>query len=513
MKFPNTARFTAYAARMTAAMAASLFLLIPAASAQKTLTLQDAIDIALEKSYDMKSIRLTMIQAEQGLIAAKNSFKTNVQMTFDAPRWSENVSAIQVPNALPIYNNTGTMAYRGGLTVTQPLPTNGNLSLTSSFSQTKSNTYLADTDNNLKQSNFLSSLTLRLNQPLFSINRIQLDLKTAELNFENATRTKTRRELDVIYEVSESFYNLCQNNRNFEIARDDVDQQAKTTATAKQKFEAGLIAEVQYLQMEVDLAEANDRLVSAEASLKRQMDSFKQLIGLESTDEITVQTDFEFTHFDIDIAKAVQEGLKNRSELREREISIEQQKINIKEIDAQNAIHGDLSAFYDLTGVSDSDLGYSTGTYDLFNSSWNDLRRRPKNRGVTFTLSVPVWDWGVNNARVERAMAQLKDQQNSFDELKKTVERSINDVVTRVRDAENRIEISKRRQDLAQRTFDISLERFNIGEITADQLALDRTRLNNAKTAYLTAYINYQLAVADLKRNTLYDFAANKPIQ
>jgi outer membrane protein TolC len=126
---------------------------------------------------------------------------------------------------------------------------------------------------------------------------------------------------------------------------------------------------------------------------------------------------------------------------------------------------------------------------------------------------VPIWDWGVNEARVKSAEARLKDSENRLAETKKTVERSINDVVTQVRDAESRIEISKRRQELAQRTFDISLERFNIGEITADQLAQDRTRLNNAKMAYLTAFINYQLAVANLKRNTLWDFAANSPVK
>lgn len=512
MGFPKTARGILSAARVTATTAFFLFF-VQAASARQVLTLQDAIDIALEKSYDMKSLRLSMVQAEQRLIAARNSFKTNVSMSIDAPRWSESVSAIQIPDALPIYNNTGSMAFSGGLTIKQPLPTDGSLSLTSQFKKTKSNTYLADSNTNLKRSDFLSSLTLTLTQPLFTINRIQLDLKNAELNYENADRTKIRRQLDIIYDVSESFYSLCQYFRNFEIAREDVNQQAKTTTTAKQKFEAGLIAEVQYLQMEVDLAEANDRLVSAEASLRRQMDAFKQLIGLEAKDDITVETDFQYTHFDIDLPKAIEEGLRNRSEIRENEIAIEQLKLTIRETAAENNIRGDLTAYYDLTGVSDSGLSYDTGAYDLFNSSWDDLNRRPKNRGVTFTLTVPIWDWGVNNARVESARARLKDSELSLVEMKKTVERGITDVVIQVRDAENRIEISRRRQELAQRTFDISLERFTIGEITADQLAQDRTRLNNAKTAYLTAYINYQLAVANLRRTTLYDFATDSPIR
>ena len=512
MRFQRTVRFGAAAAGRTAVCLAFL-LIAPLVSAQRILTLQDAIDLALEKSYDMKSLLLTMVQSEQGLVAARNSFKTNVRMTLDSPNWSESVSAVRVPDALPVYNSMGSLTYRGTMNVTQPLPTNGTITLSSQFTGTKEATYLGDTRNKLRRSDFLSSLSIRLAQPLFTINRIQLDLKNAELNYENSVRSKTRRQLDIIYNVSQSFYDLYREMRNFEMATEDVDQQAKTTDVAKKKFDAGLIAEVQYLQMEVDLAEARDRLVSAQASLKRQNDAFKQLIGLESKDEVSVKSGFDYTHFDIDMDKAIQEGLKNRSELRENEISIEQLKITVKETAAQNAIHGDLSAFYNFTGVSDSDLPYDTSSYDLFHSSWEDLQRRPRNRGIIFTLTVPIWDWGVNDARVNSAKARLKDSEFRLAEMKKTVERSINDVVTQVRDAENRIEISKRRQELAQKTFDISLERFNIGEITADQLALDRTRLNSAKMAYLTAYINYQLAVEDLKRNTLWDFAANSPVK
>jgi outer membrane protein len=510
MRFLRTGRSGASTAGVTICLA--LLVSATPASAQRALTLQNAIDIALEKSYDMKSLLLSETQAQQGLIAAKNSFKTNVTMNIDSPSWTESVSAVQVPNGLPVYNSKGSLVYRGRFNITQPLPTNGNITLSSQFTRTQESTYLVTTENTLRRLDFLSSLTLRLTQPLFTINRIQLDLKNAELNYETAERSKVRRQLDIVYNVTQSFFDLYSADRNLEMTAEDVDQQTKTTAEAKQKFDSGLIAEVQYLQMEVDLAEANDRLVSAQAALKRQNDAFNQLIGLEAADSVTVQSGFDYTHFDIDLDKAIQEGLKNRSEIREGEISIEQLKITVRETAAQTAIQGNLIASYDVTGVSDSALPFDSNVNDLFDSSWRDLERRPGNRSIGFSLSIPVWDWGVNAARVQSAEARLEDAQNRLVETKKTVERSIKDVVTQVRDAENRIEISKRRQDLAQKTFDISLGRFEIGDITADQLAQDRTRLNSAKLAYLNAYTNYQLAVANLKRNTLWDFAANSPV-
>ena len=99
--------------------------------------------------------------------------------------------------------------------------------------------------------------------------------------------------------------------------------------------------------------------------------------------------------------KAVSLGLANRTEARESEIDVALSEINLTQVDADREISAALSAYYDFTGRSDSDLAYNTGTMDLFDSSWDDLERRPGNRGVTLTVDIPIWDWGVNKAEVE----------------------------------------------------------------------------------------------------------------
>ena len=45
------------------------------AQPKKLLNLNDAIDIALEKSYQVKSLRLAMVQAKENLDAAKENSK------------------------------------------------------------------------------------------------------------------------------------------------------------------------------------------------------------------------------------------------------------------------------------------------------------------------------------------------------------------------------------------------------------------------------------------------------
>ena len=65
---------------------------------------------------------------------------------------------------------------------------------------------------------------------------------------------------------------------------------------------------------------------------------------------------------------------------------------------------------------------------------------------------------------------------------------------------------------MALRGYEISRTRFDNGDITSQDLALDRDRLTRARQDYLNAYISYQLSVADLKRNTLYDWEKGRSL-
>ncbi len=55
-----------------------------------------------------------------------------------------------------------------------------------------------------------------------------------------------------------------------------------------------------------------------------------------------------------------------------------------------------------------------------------------------------------------------------------------------------------------------SLARFESGDITSQDLGIEQERLAQSRLEYLDAYITYQLALADLKRKTLWDFRTNR---
>jgi outer membrane protein TolC len=100
----------------------------------------------------------------------------------------------------------------------------------------------------------------------------------------------------------------------------------------------------------------------------------------------------------------------------------------------------------------------------------------------------------------------LRSTEIDQEQERRQVIQEIRAVITRLNESRGRLEELKQTQQVAQRSFEISQARFDNGDITGQELAQDRDRLTDARQNYLTAFIDYQLAVADLKRNTLYDW-------
>lgn len=473
----------------------------------RIFTLETAIDYALTNSFSIKSIGLSLEAARENLTAREGAFKLNADLSLIAPNFAESFEPDRTPGALNQYFSYGSTLYRGQLDINQPLPTNGIFTLETRVFRDLNSVRQAGATN--EQVEFFTSVGLRFQQPLFTVNTLKLGLEQADLSYERSTLQLQRTELDVIFSVTQAFLNLYRATRELEIRRDELEQQQQAYDLASKKYEAGLIPEVDALQTEVDLAQSRNRMFTAETALQRQSDIFKQTIGLPLSEQVSVRADISYRPFEIDLTQAIGFALKNRTEIREALIDKRLRELDIKEVDSRSTFRANISAFYDLSGVSDPTLPLSTSPYDLFKSSWDDLKDRPRNKGISLSFSMPLWDSGVNRAEVAAAQARIDQAELNLDNERITVEREIKDVVSRVLEARNRLEVLEQSQNVAERSYEISLARFNNGDITTQDLALDRDRLTQARSTFLDAYIDYQVALADLKRKTLYDFENN----
>lgn len=462
------------------------------------LDLGRSIQIAKEQSYNMLMLQQNLKVAEYQLKAATNKFKTNVDLNFTAPNYTENIDDYSDTSGIHYYP-VQKLSYSGNLVINQPLPTDGNIYLS---------TGIRNVDDYYQDEKSLRYNTrLGFSQPIeafYAYNSLKAEYKKAELNYEMSFKGLKRAELDLVYEISRIFYGLLSARESMEIALQDLERQDDAYETAINKYSAGLIRETEALQMEIDLGAARNNYDISLVEYESRSDMFKQQIGISLQDSIIVIGNFEYTEIIVDVEQAVQLGLENRLEIREHEIEIALAGIEIDRRKANGMINGDITAYYDLIGVGFNPLGTPLG--NAFSDTWEDLNNRPGNRGVALNINIPIIDWGVNKSLVKAAKASRERQKYSLELNRVSIEREIRSTVNQLHSSLRRLQLLEKNVKVAERNFEISKSRFTNGDIDAQTLALDRARLNNAYNSHLDAYISYKLLIADLSRKTFYDF-------
>ena len=468
------------------------------------LSCDDAINIALDKSYTIRTYENSRAMTQFWYDYYKAMFKPRLDFDLFAPSWNESVQTIYRADGLPVYNSYGSIQAGGNLQFTYVLPSGGDLSLSahSYFDDQQTILALSD-DEQLKNKLFYNRFALSFSQPIFTKNTLKENLREAELEFEKSTNQYTRGQMDIIYEVTKGFYSLYRATRLVEIAEERLKNSEEALRVAGLKSESGSIPEGDLLTAEVEVAQDNAGLSAAKGDLEREKDIFKQLIGIDLGSDIIIRTELENEVALIDPDVALREALQNRLELGEAKNDINLQEIEIDRAKRTRELKGKISGFYDFTGVSTLGKGKIN---DLFGSSIDNLGERPPNRGVMLTLSYPIADWGRGKARVQQAKVGLENQKLRLENTKATIIKEVRDIVRSVEETQKRLLIHEKNRELAQRTYRIFTIRFENGDISSQELAIQRERLSSIQLNYLDAYIDNKLALADIKRKTMWDF-------
>lgn len=462
------------------------------------LDLETSIGIARKQSNSMLILQQQLQAASYNLKAATSQFKTHVDLDMTLPQYTETVRQFEDSTGISFYPVRQNQI-RSFLTINQPLPTDGSLYIRSGL-QNDIDYYGSD-----RNAQIVSSIGLR--QPIeafFGTNNYKLYMKQAKLNYEMSLKQLKREELNLVYIVSQAFYGLLSAREAMNIAQMNLDKQQEAYTIAQNKYDAGLIREVEALQMEVDLTAASNQYENTRTNYLAQERVFKEQIGIPLSDSITLENQMEYTPLIVNVDQAVELALTNRLELRENEIQIELQEMTLKRQKAAGRISGNILLNYNFIGVDKSGLDIPLGA--SFENTWQNLNNRPGSFGVGLTASVPLIDWGENKARVKSVESQLEQSRLQMRGTEMAIEREIRTLVDQLHNSLRGLEQMEKSVVVAEKSFDISRQRYANGEIDSQAMALERERLNSAYTTRLSAYISYKLSLSDLMRKTFYDF-------
>lgn len=487
-----------------------LFLIIACAASQSRaqeiyhLNLDESLALGKEQSYRMKILKQNLKKYEYELRAATSKFKTHVDLDLTLPRYTETIMQYEDSTGISFYPLKQSQ-YNSTLSINQPLPTDGYFYIRSGFSSIL--------DHNQTNRTMYLNTRVGLIQPFesfYAYNNIKASFKKAKLNYELSLKQLKREELDLVYFISRYYYNLLESQERRKIARLTFNRQKEAYEIARNKYNAGLIREVEALQMEVDLSSAQNDYDMANADYDSQLNIFKENLAIDLKDSVSLKQELNYQKVIVDTDKAVDMAVKNRMELDQREIMIQLSELEIKRRRSEGIVSGSLSSYYDFIGVNKSDINSDFGS--ALGNTWDQLQNRPGNFTVAVNVNIPIIDWGENKARVKAAKADLQQNLYELEQDKVAIEREVLNLTTSLQSSLRRLELLEKSVKVAEKSFAISSSRFTNGEIDSQALALDRERLNNAYLSHLKSYIEYKLHLSDLKRKTYYDFENNREI-
>ncbi len=475
-----------------AVMAAMVLTLAGGVRSQEVLTLERALEIAAAKSPDIARSQLDLIRSRETLNAQKAALKSQFRLSLSPYSFSQDRT---FNDFLSAWSTSSTASSQGIFTISQPIAaTDGTLALTNRMSwQDSKSDYRG-----VRDRSFNNNLNLTFTQPIFTYNRTKLQMRGLELDLESTMLSYSLQKLTLERRITQAFYSAYQSTMSLDIARDELANQEKSFEIMRNKVEAGLIALEEQYQAELNLATSQLSFRNREISLANTLDSFKLLIGIPIDSEITISANVEYTPVEVDLDTAIKYGLKNRFEIRQNAIGLQNAYDSLVQTSATNEFKGNISLTYGLTGTDEN---------------FSDIYDVPtKNQRVGLTFDIPIWDWGQKEARINAARVNIDRQKLTATDEHNSIILEIRQTQRNLANLVGEIEIARTNVRNAQLTYDINLERYSNGNLTSFDLNQFQSQLSQRKIALNQALISYKLGLLDLKIQTLWDFEKDQSV-
>lgn len=461
---------------------------------QQGLTLEQAMKVAELNSPSMKKTRLNLLINQENLNAQNAALKSKFSLMLTPVSYSQS----RVFNDLiSDYNSVKKTQAYGIFTIMQPIVlTDATLSLTNSFGYLDSYSDYATQ----QKKGFNNDLAIRLDQPLFTYNRTKLQLKELHLALENAQLNYAIQLLSLEKQVTQAFYYVYQQQQSLDIANQAYQNMQKSYEVSKNKVDAGISAREEMFQAELNLATTKSDFENKQVLLENAKDDFKVLIGMSLYDDMIVLPNIEVDTVRVDVAFAIDQGLANRMELRQREINIETSEFDLIQTKALNEFKGSLGLSFGLFGDSQN----FSSIYDKGNSQDNEE--------VSLSLIIPLWDWGEKKSRIKASKANIETANITLEEEQNDIILGIRKVYRNLLNLQNQITIARQSVFNAQLTYDLNLEKYKNGDLTGMDLNIYQNQLSEKQLTYTNSLISYKLELLNLKIQTLYDFEKKEAV-
>lgn len=462
------------------------------------LTMENMVDLVMSNSFTVRRLKLGVERDRQNLKAERARLRSSadLELTIPAfrltsePKWNSTLQKNEIIQE-------ETRRWEGELSIRQPVvlfgwPTDGYLSINSRVYQ-----YTQFEDDGTHDTDYYNRYYISYSQPLFQPNGLKNSLEQAELELESTRIEFDDDILEIVSGVAGAYHGLLEEHYLRTVRRDLVADLERALSIGQRLARSDSTRAMEVDQIQVELANARERLQSQESSIRLGFAEIKRELGLDATDSIVFEPTFQLDPVPVEMEDAVRYALELTPTMRQFEISLRQQEINLERTKNQGALRLNLNMSYGRERLD-----------EYFANLWQD----PEN---TYTLNVsvdlPIWDGGERKARIASREIGIERTRLSLEETQLGLISDVRNEVLNVRDRESRTLAMLNNLELAEAVSEANFQRYEEGSLIAQELILSLLRETDTNENFLDSYVNWKESLRRLQTLTYYNFELDRP--
>lgn len=440
--------------KRTILIVVALLILVPygAASAQdaaprstETLTLDQAIDLALSNNHSVKIAQLAVERADEDISAAK-TFRLPSLNTYAL------VSGNLAKNELQVQNPTANL-FPG---------------LDSFFTLSVERKPTAI---------FAASVI----EPLTQQYRIGLRIRMARLSREMAQAKTAQQRNETIDQVKKAYYSILQTQSALDSVQEAVKSYEELDKVTGDYVVQQVALKADRLVVQTRLARVQYEELELSSRLATQKEQLNSLLGRDVGAAFEVAGVQEFVSFATDLTAARKIALERRPELRQAKLALEQARLDRRIKKSEY--------------IPDVSAGFTYLTPRNFNEAV------PKNfANIGVAVSWEVFDWGRKKhqlAEKERAIEQAK---NGLKETEDQVLIDVGDKLRKLQLSGQALRVAKLAEESARENLRVSTGRYSFQAVLLSDVLQSQASLAEASDGCQRALLAFWTAKAEFEK-------------
>ena len=330
--------------------------------------------------------------------------------------------------------------------------------------------------------NYTFTNSFSLSYPLYTGGRLENTIEAQHQGLAADDLTEEDARQSVRFKALQAYYDLLQQENLRNISKAAVDMASEQRDLIRVQFEEGAAAYGDLLQMEVQLADYHQSLVSAEGSLEAARYTLARVVGLPQDTPLEPTDVFTYTPFSKTLPECETYALAHRPDGAAADCRVKQYEA-VKNAQ-KSGWHPTINAFANKNLVS--------------NRSFSKDRQDQWTAGLM--LSWNVFDNGLTSARVNAAKEQENEARAEADNLWNDILLETRTAYAQMKAAEKNISDTARAVQKAKERLKMVTARYDEGMDILLSVTKAQEKLNEARSNHLTALYEYNLGKATLEK-------------